>query len=557
MEEGDTPIFGIDLGTTYSCIAYVDADQQPVVIANAEGERLTPSIVQFEPEGRIVGREAREAAAEVPEDVVCMVKRQIGVPNWRFEYGGQQYSAEEISSYILRKLARDAYQQTGQRVVDVVITCPAYFGISQREATARAGLIAGLNVWEVINEPSAAAIAYGLRQQERDQVVLVFDLGGGTFDVTVIALQQGSIREIATYGDQTCGGKDWDEAVVSYLVRQWQQITGSQEDILEDASTAQDLWSRAEMAKRFLSRRQEISVSVVSGGRQAEIPLSRQTFDTITASLLDRTLLFTREVVAQASQRGCPHLDQILLVGGSTHMPQVKARLEAEFHLPVTRYDPDEVVAKGAAIYAQKLKLDRQVQARLAAQQDAQSQLCATGTLPQEIAAAQSAVAREKGWNLENVRELNNLTITHVASRSFGILAKAQTGPDDYRDVISNLVLINEPLPRSANRQYFLLHSQQPAVEIKIIENMLAQPLVDDPGMGEVIGTMLLPLPPDARTGMPIEVAFALNSQGRLQVVGREPGTQTLIEATFATSAGPGQQELQEALSRQQTLFIL
>lgn len=137
MEELATPIFGIDLGTTYSCIAYLDADLRPIVLANAEGERLTPSVIQFEPEGWIVGREAREAAAEVPEDVVCMVKRQIGTPNWHFDYGGQQYSAEEISSYILRKLATDAYQQTGQRVVDVVITCPAYFGISQREATVK------------------------------------------------------------------------------------------------------------------------------------------------------------------------------------------------------------------------------------------------------------------------------------------------------------------------------------------------------------------------------------------------------------------------------------
>ena len=185
-------IFGIDLGTTYSCIACVDEYGKAEVIPNSEGDRITPSVVQFEGTNRVVGKEAKNSAVLYPAAVVELVKRHMGEADWRFEYEGEQYTAEEISSYILRKLAEDAELYLSKPVQDVVITRPAYFGIAQREATANAGKIARLNVLEVINEPTAAAIMYGL-QNERDQVVLIYDLGGGTFDITVIEIKGGSI----------------------------------------------------------------------------------------------------------------------------------------------------------------------------------------------------------------------------------------------------------------------------------------------------------------------------------------------------------------------------
>lgn len=570
-KEQDRPIFGIDLGTTYSCIAYIDAYQQPVVIANAEGDTLTPSVVRFEHATRIVGREALEDAQQVPDQIVAMIKRQMGEPHWRFGYEGLQYTAEEISSYILRKLAQDAEQQTGHPVVDVVITCPAYFGIVQREATARAGQIAGLQVWEIINEPTAAAIAYGL-DREQDQVVLVYDLGGGTFDVTIIELKQGAIRVIATGGNHMCGGRDWDEAIVLYLAQEWQKKVGSPDDILESPQTVQDLWQKADAAKRILTVKPETMITVVHAGHRIEVPLTRQTFQLLTASLLEQTIFFTISTIEQAKQQGCSCIDQILLVGGSTRMPQVMARLEGEFHLPVNIYDPDEAVAKGAAIYAHKLKLDRQVQAYLVAQKGTSSEYTsgtlpqeivtqpsndAIGTLPQEIAVAQCAVAQLQGVAPESIKKFNGVSITNVASRSFGILAKIKIERGNtYRDIISNLILVNHPLPHSQRRTYSVFEANKDIVEIKIVENMLAQDIVDDPTMGEVVGTVLLPLPPELPVGAPIEVSFELNSQGRLHVVGREPSTNKQIDAVLETSRGISTTEMEQAQARLQTLFI-
>ena len=211
-------VYGIDLGTTYSCIAVVDKlSGKPYIIPNGEGDATTPSVVYFEDaDTRVVGKEAKNTAVLEPDSVIEMVKRNMGAPDWRWSFEGQEYSAEEISAYILRKVVDDAEQTLGVRPEDVVITCPAYFGIPQREATAAAGRIAGLNVLEIINEPTAAAIAYGL-QDDRDQVVLVYDLGGGTFDVSIIEVKDGSVSVIATGGDHELGGRDWDEEVVKYL----------------------------------------------------------------------------------------------------------------------------------------------------------------------------------------------------------------------------------------------------------------------------------------------------------------------------------------------------
>src|SRR5260370_4742019 len=248
MHEERKNIFGIDLGSTYSCISYVDENGQARVIANRERNCSTPSIILFDEEKRIVGDAAKNRAMLDPGNVVEMVKRHMGEAYWRFFYDQDEYSPEEISSYLLRKLVQDAEEILHIPIKDVVISCPAYFGITQREATARAGEIAGLNVHGIINEPTTAAITYGLHN-EQSQVVLVYDLGGGTFDITVISIQEGSIAVIATGGDYNLGGRNWDEALVMYLVAQWQKATGSVDDPLESLTSLQDLWLKAEKAK--------------------------------------------------------------------------------------------------------------------------------------------------------------------------------------------------------------------------------------------------------------------------------------------------------------------
>jgi molecular chaperone DnaK len=365
MNGQNRTIFGIDLGTTYSCIAYVDEYGRPVILINDEGWRTTPSVVLFEGENRIVGREAKNNAVAYPDQVVELVKRHMGEEGWRFHYDGLDYSPEEISSYILRKLAIDAEMQLGTPVTDVVIACPVYFDINQREATKKAGQIAGFHVLEVLNEPTAAAIMYGV-QQEHDQVVLVYDLGGATFDVSILEIKDNTIRIIATGGDHILGGRNWDESVVLYLADCWMEETGSSEDPLDSRETQQDLLRKAEEVKWTLTSRQEATVMVVHEGQRVRVKLSREKFDELTAPYLERTIQFTKDTMHEAEKRGFSHIDQIMLVGGSSRMPQVKARLELEFSTPLKLIDPDEAVAKGAAIYAHNLLIDEQIKYELA-----------------------------------------------------------------------------------------------------------------------------------------------------------------------------------------------
>ena len=362
-------VFGIDLGTTYSCIAVVDeVSGKPYVIANAEGDLTTPSVVYFEDtENRVVGKEAKNTALLEPDRVVEMVKRNMGAPEWRLSFDGEEYSAEEISAYILRKVVADAEQNLGgTKVKDVVITCPAYFGIPQRDATAAAGRIAGLNVLEIINEPTAAAISYGLHD-DRDQVVLVYDLGGGTFDVSIIEVKEGSVSVVATGGDHELGGRDWDEEIVKYLAAEWAaQNGGSADDLAASAETMQDLWRRAEEAKRALTNRAETKVLVSHEGKRASVPLTREKFDEITAHLLENTLSMTRATMATARELGGRDMDLLLLVGGSSKMPQVGERLKQEFGKDPQVHDPDQSVAKGAAVYGQKLAIGNRIRIELA-----------------------------------------------------------------------------------------------------------------------------------------------------------------------------------------------
>ncbi|MEO6889179.1 MAG: Hsp70 family protein, partial [Ktedonobacteraceae bacterium] len=443
MSDADI-VFGIDLGTTYSCIAYIDEYGKAVVVPNVEGDRTTPSVVQFENTGRIVGKEAKNNAVLYPNEVVEMVKRHMGTADWVFTYEGVDYRPEEISSYILRKLVGDGEQYLGTAIKDVVITCPAYFGIAQREATARAGQIAGLTVREVINEPTAAAIMYGL-QNEQDQVVLVFDLGGGTFDVTVIEIKSGAITVVATGGDHHLGGRNWDEAIVEYLALEWMKETGSSDDPLESPETVQDLWNKAESAKRTLSAKQETTVAVMHSGKRVGVKLTREKFDELTAGLLQRTVEYTRTTMQEAARRGFTRYDQILLVGGSTKMPQAVATLQKEFpNVPQRSFDPDEAVAKGAAAYGQKLMLDEKIHIKIAELTGQDVDDVDSKQVPQRVMdRAQQEVARETGLRTSVVEKFSEISVTNVASHCFGIAALNK----EEREIIANMILVNDPLP--------------------------------------------------------------------------------------------------------------
>jgi molecular chaperone DnaK len=545
-EPGATTVVGIDLGTTYSCIARVDEHGKPHVIPNATGELTTPSVVFFDGDTRIVGAEAKNTALTLPDQVVEMVKREMGKSEWRFPYGGEEHTPEEISSYILRKVAGDAEAYPGVGPVrDAVITCPAYFGIAERDATQQAGVLAGLNVLSIINEPTAAAIAYGMLDSS-DQVVLVYDLGGGTFDVTMIEIKGGNLTVIATGGDHHLGGRQWDERLVHYLAEQWQAQTGSSSDPLEDPDTVQSLFEQAERGKKTLSERAETNLAVQHAGQRAAVKLSRDKFNELTADLLELTVQYTRGMLAQAAEKGYDRYDQILLVGGSTRMPQVKERVEAEFSVPTTSFDPDQAVAKGAALYAFKLSVEQDFERRFGA---------AGGDASMTPERAEEQVAAERGISPLLIRSIRNIRVSNVTSRSFGVLAWERLADGGERQRISNLIRVNATLPAEAEARFGTYEANQDTADCEYFENLSPADHEETENSAR-IGNAVLDLPPGLPAGAPIDIIFRLDEQGRLEARAREVSTNREITVEIETARAMSDAERNEAVARSSRLVV-
>ncbi|MBO84044.1 MAG: molecular chaperone DnaK [Deltaproteobacteria bacterium] len=345
-----TRAVGIDLGTTFSAIAHVNRHGVPEILANGEGLRITPSVVLFDNDEIIVGSYAKQAAAAYPEQVVECVKRHIGRDDYQFSYRDKDYTAEEISSYILRKLKHDAEMKLGHPVNEAVITVPAYFRDAQRRATKRAGELAGFNVLKLINEPTAAAFAYGLANAGKDMRCLVFDLGGGTFDVTVVDIKGNDIQVVATAGDDALGGTDFDEVLVQHAAAAFRARHDL--DPLADLIARQDLRDKCVSAKLSLSRRPKVNLFYDHQGRILREAIPRTLFEELSEGLLARCRSLTLEVLRE-SQCGPEAIDTVLLAGGSTRMPMVRQLIRNLFDKePATDINPDECVALGAALTA-------------------------------------------------------------------------------------------------------------------------------------------------------------------------------------------------------------
>lgn len=545
-------IFGIDLGTTYSCIAYVNKDGTPVIIPDSNGKHTVPSVVLFDGDQCIVGEEAKNSAVLYPEHVVTMVKREMGDGNWRAEWNHNTLRAEEISAFILRKLAIQAESSLGRPVKDVVITCPAYFGINEREATARAGQIAGLTVRTVINEPSAAAIMYGV-QNDHDQVVLVYDLGGGTFDVTVIEIKKEAITVVATGGDHYLGGRDWDESVVRHLAEQWKYQAQSSDDPLDSEETEQDLWRKVEQAKWQLTTTRQTHIAFSHAGRRAGTMLTRDKFNELTGNLLERTITYTKLTLREAEVRGFKHIDTILLVGGATKMPQIKERLEAEFAIPCKFFEPDEAVAKGAAIYGQKLLIDEKIHIEIAELVDQPLANIDISEIPtQTRVIAKENVAKSMRMQQPLFDAFSNLRVTNVASHSFGIIVQDRAGRRKY---IHNLILANDSLPKRKQRRFETPASSR--TSLIIMENDKGSERVEDITVGQEIGHIILRLPPNLPIHAPFDVIFELDWQGRLHVTAHEPSSNAHIEADIDTAISLPDKELDALRERTSKLLIL
>ena len=564
-------IYGIDLGTTYSCIAYVDENMKPVVVPNSEGQLTTPSVVYFEtPDNIAVGSHAKDVAELHPNQVVSTVKRAMGDPHWVTEQHGKTYHPQDVSSFILRKLVRDAGIKTGDTITDAVITCPAYFGTPQREATRQAAELAGLNVHYVIPEPTAAAIAHSIDQSE-DRNILVYDLGGGTFDVTVLSVKAGGIEVVCTGGDHMLGGKNWDETIAAWLAEQFSNETGVDAEQLTDTENDPEPWQEllksAEAAKVALSAKTTHTLRVQHGVDRVVVTLTRDKFDELTANLLERTLSLTEELLQTAEGKGCSTIDKLLLVGGSTFMPQVKTAVEARFSFEVSWFDPNEAVAKGAALMGLKCQLDEKFKEWVKKEIAQETGKDVADVTEEEVeTAAQDGDLRERGeeklagdhgMSLPGIQHLSRKTIRNVTSKSFGVVVVVDAGGKREQRV-NNLIVIDDAVPKSATGQYGTVDEGQPGLTINCVENderVGPEGSVEyDPSQS--IGTAELMFAKPLPKGSPVEVRFSLADDGRLDVHGKDLTTHKEIDAVFKSEAILTVEEIEEKKSRNMGIAV-
>lgn len=476
----DAPAVGIDLGTTYSAIATLDDLGRPQVLSNIEGDGTTPSVVLLEGDEVVVGKEAVKAMATDMERIAECAKRDLGDASYHLKLAGRELPPEVIQAWVLRKLRRDARHQLGD-FDKVVITVPAYFNEVRRKATQDAGYIAGLEVLDIINEPTAAALAFGYQRGQLDfasasdeKTVLVYDLGGGTFDVTIMRISAGEFVTVCTDGDVRLGGRDWDQRLVDHVADIFHRQHGV--DPREDANSFGRLLRECEDAKRTLSARQKTHVSCAHGGFAERIEVTRQVFEELTHDLLERTAFTTRHTLAQA-KLDWEQVDHILLVGGATRMPSVRKMLtELAGREPEATLPADEAVAQGAAIHA--------------------------GLLLEQLRGNEPTV---------RVRNVN--------SHSLGVVA---TDRRTKRKRTAVLIPRNSPLPADAERVFKSLKPGQKSVAVVIVEGES-----DDPSECTQIGKCTVTeLPKELAAGTPIKVRFLYEENGRLQVVVEVEGAQ-------------------------------
>jgi len=493
------PVVGIDLGTTNSVVATVDEAGQVVILRNAVGEELTPSAVYFEPDGGVVvGEEAVASAAIDPENGVQLIKRHMGT-EFPITIRGQDHTPESISALILRQLAAAAPAPPGGRAA-AVITVPAYFGLAEREATYQAGLIAGLDVLELLDEPVAAAAHYGLAAGP-ERTVLVYDLGGGTFDTTVLRISDGGVSVVATDGHHALGGADIDQRLLDLVLARLGDLLPGEalDEIVEDQRQLSELALGIEAAKRDLSARVSRQIVVRTGTGRVCVTVTRADLDAVCGDLFDTTAGIIERVLAAAKQAGADPPQEVIMVGGSSRIPVLADRLTPLLGVPPRLVEPDLAVAKGAALRAHHL----------------------SGTPHLAALTGSGTRARLAG------------TVSPVAPRAVGILVQDSHDPAGQRSFVEHFVTANTPLPVARTQERFgTILDNQEAVRIQVYEQAGAAASAEFGHNRLVLDGELTQIPP-LPAGSVIEITIRIAIDGRLSVIAREPvsGRELVLEA--------------------------
>ena len=483
-------VIGIDLGTTNSCVAVLEGGE-PQIIANNEGMRTTPSVVAFTKDGeRIVGEPAKRQAVTNAERTVTSIKTHMGT-DYKVDIDGKGYTPQEISAIILQKLKADAESYLGQPVKEAVITVPAYFTDAQRQATKDAGRIAGLDVKRIINEPTAAALAYGMDKLDQDKKILVFDLGGGTFDVSILEIGDGTFEVLATAGNNRLGGDDFDKVIIDYLAEEFKKAEGV--DLREDNMALQRLKEAAEKAKKELSSTMSSNINLpfitatASGPKHMNIDLSRAKFDELTHHLVEKTMEPTKRALADAGL-SVSEIDDVLLVGGSTRIPAVQEAVKKFIGKePHKGINPDECVAAGAAIQAGVL----------------------TG-------------------------EVNDLLLLDVTPLSLGI--------ETMGNVMTKIIERNTTIPTKKSQVFSTAADNQTAVDIHVLQGERSM-AYDNTTLGRF---QLSEIPPAPRGIPQIEVTFDIDANGIVHVTAKDLGTGKEQKVTITSGTNLSEEEIEK-----------